>query len=114
MLGFLSPILWFNIYCWTVILPTSVLLNLLAPLVAPLFARDPNAPAPAGENPRKPYAATEIYQRWTHAEQKYNGTFFSMHDIVGRYFCDVVGFYVALFAQPLRLIRFNLLQLPLW
>ena len=37
-----------------------------------------------------------------------------MHDIIGRYFNDIVGFYIALFAQPLRFLYFHWLQLPLW
>jgi hypothetical protein len=102
-----TAILKFNLYSWGVILSVSLLLNLLVPLLAPMFTPD-KEPTPPG---RLAMASSGIYQRWM--KPNYDN-WFSLHDICGRFFVDIVAFYIALFSQPFRFIHFNLLALPLW
>ena len=99
------PLVWFNVYCYAVIFPICFVLHALASvgILAP-------AKPKKIDKDRAEYAATDIYQNWM--DQK--DSWFSLGDCANRYLVDTIGFYICIFARPLRFIRFNLRVLPLW
>ena len=97
----------FELYSYSVIFSVSFFLHAVAFLQAGCSGSSHKKAKPG----RKEFAKTDIYYRYIKPDYK---DWFTLGDVLGRYFNDIVGFYIALLTRPVRFNMFIFKLFRMW